>query len=62
MVHWVTNAVSSVEHRNIESLLLDSISPIGGVEDEFGGFVSVCFDPFLFWDEIEEGVGKQGEA
>ena len=31
-----------------------SISSIGGVEDEFGGFVSVCLDPFWFRDEANE--------
>ena len=62
VVFWIANAMSSMDYWNIESLFLDGVSSIGGVEDEFGGFVSVCLDPFLFGDEIEERVGEQGKT
>ena len=60
VVFWIANAISSMDYWNIESPFLDGVSSVGGVEDEFGGFVSVCLDPFLFRDEIEERVGEQG--
>ena len=62
VVFWIVNAMSSMDYRNIESFFLDGVYSVGGVEDEFGGFVSVCLDPFLFRDEIEERVSEQGKT
>ena len=62
MVFWITNSMSTMDYWNIESFFLDSVSSIGGVEDKFGGFVSVCFDPFLFGDEVEKGVSEYGKT
>ena len=62
VVFWITNSMSTVDYWNIELFLLDGVSSIGGVENEFSGFVSVCFDPFLFGDEVEEGVSEQGKT
>ena len=62
MVFWITNSMSTVDNWNIESFLLDGVSSIGGFENEFGGSVSIGFDPFLFRNEIEEGVSEQGKT
>ena len=62
MVFWITNSMSAMDYWNIESFLLDGVSSIGGVENEFGGSVSIGFDPFLFRNEIEEGVSEQGKT
>ena len=58
VVFWITNSMSAMDYWNIESFLLDGVSSIGGVENKFGGFVSVCFDPFLFGDEVEKGMSE----
>jgi hypothetical protein len=62
VVFWIANAMSSMNYRNIELFFLDGVSSVGGVEDEFGGFVSVCLDPFWFRDEVKERVGEQGKT
>ena len=58
----VTDSMTTMDNRDVKSLFLDSKSSISGVEDEFGGFVSVCLDPFWFRNEVKERVGEQGKT